>query len=50
MTEYQVGKDIEKIEQRLKVLETMLEEIYSVVKYNFDTGVLKEPKIQDKKE
>ena len=43
MTEYQIGKDMEALTKKVEMIEGMLSEIYSLVKYNFDNGVLKEP-------
>jgi hypothetical protein len=43
MTDYQIGRDIEKLEKKVEMIEGMLGEIYSLVKFNFDKGVLKEP-------
>lgn len=43
MTDYQSGKDMALLEQALRDMQTLLEQLYNVVDHNLKAKVLKEP-------
>lgn len=43
MSDYQAGKDLAMLEQALREMQTLVEQLYNIVEHNVRNKILKEP-------
>lgn len=49
LSEYEIGKEVQKIQQELENIKTLLEQVYVVLDYNIKNAKLEEPKEKERK-